>query len=168
MLLTQHSQGYRIHYCNVIMGAMASQITSPTIVCSIVHAGADQRKHQSSASLAFERWIRRWPLNSPHKRPVMQKIFPFDDVIMSLQIQQIPLNIHAILFCLVLLVVHYPLILNSCKWSIHIHQLIVSKGITIYSWILINQWYISHFVARIIQLFVKVKVWLVAGSWLIL
>ena len=35
------------------MGAMASQITSLTIVYSIVYSGADQRKHQSSASLAL-------------------------------------------------------------------------------------------------------------------
>ena len=35
------------------MGAMASQITSLTIVYSTVYSGADQRKHQSSASLAF-------------------------------------------------------------------------------------------------------------------
>ena len=35
------------------MGAMASQVTSPTIVYSTVYSGADQRKHQSSASLAF-------------------------------------------------------------------------------------------------------------------
>ena len=41
-----------------------------------------QRKHQSSASLAFVRWIHRWPVNSPHKGPVTRKMFPFDDVIM--------------------------------------------------------------------------------------
>ena len=35
------------------MGAMASQITSLTIVYTTVYSGADQRKHQSSASLAF-------------------------------------------------------------------------------------------------------------------
>ena len=35
------------------MGAMASQITSLTIVYATVYLGADQRKHQSSASLAF-------------------------------------------------------------------------------------------------------------------
>ena len=35
------------------MGAMASQITSLMIVYSTVHSGTDQRKHQSSASLAF-------------------------------------------------------------------------------------------------------------------
>ena len=43
----------RIHYDDIIMGAMASQITSLTIVYSTVYSGADQRKHQSSASLAF-------------------------------------------------------------------------------------------------------------------
>ena len=64
------------------MGAMASQINSLTIVYSTVYSGADQRKHQSSASLAFVRGIHRWPVNSPHKWPVTRKIFPFDDVIM--------------------------------------------------------------------------------------
>ena len=43
------------NYNNVIMGAIASQITSLTIVYSIVYSNADQRKHQSSASLAFPR-----------------------------------------------------------------------------------------------------------------
>ena len=41
------------HYSVVIMGAMASQITSLTIVYLILNSGADQRKHQSSASLVF-------------------------------------------------------------------------------------------------------------------
>ena len=66
------------------MGAMASQITSLTIVYSTVHSGADQRKHQSSASLAFVQGIHRWPVNSQHKGPVTRKIFPFDDVIMNI------------------------------------------------------------------------------------
>ena len=43
---------------------------------------AQVKKHQSSASLAFVRGIRRWPVNSPHKGPVTRKMFPFDDVIM--------------------------------------------------------------------------------------
>ena len=47
------------HYYDVIMGAMASQITSLTIVYSTVYSGVDQRKHQSSASLAFVRGIHR-------------------------------------------------------------------------------------------------------------
>ena len=66
------------------MGAISSQITSLTIVYSIVYSGADQRKHQSSASLAFVRGIHRGPVNSPHKRPVTRKMFPFDDVIMGM------------------------------------------------------------------------------------
>ena len=52
---------------------------------STVYSGADQRKLQSSASLAFVRGIHRWPVNSPHKRPVTRKMFPFDDVIMCCQ-----------------------------------------------------------------------------------
>ena len=60
---------------------MASQITSLTIVYSTVHSGADPRKHQSSASLAFVRGIHRWPVNSPHKGPATRRMFPFDDVI---------------------------------------------------------------------------------------
>ena len=52
-------------YNDVIIGAMASQITSLTIVYSSIYSGADQRKHQSSASLASvrestgHRWIPR-------------------------------------------------------------------------------------------------------------
>ena len=45
-------------------------------------SSADQRKHQSSASLAFVQGIPRWPANSPHKGPATWQIFPFDDVIM--------------------------------------------------------------------------------------
>ena len=74
-----------LHYNDVVMGAMASQITSPTIIYSTIYSGADQTKHQSSASLAFVRGIHRWPVNSPHKWPVTRKMFPFDDVIIVLR-----------------------------------------------------------------------------------
>ena len=53
------------HYIDVIMTTMASQITSLAVVYSSVYLDADQRKHQSSASLAFvwgihrDRWIPR-------------------------------------------------------------------------------------------------------------
>ena len=57
---------------DVIMGAMAYQITRLTIVYSTVYSDADQRKHQSPASLAFVWGIHRGP----------RKIFPFRDVIM--------------------------------------------------------------------------------------
>ena len=53
-----------VHYSDVIMGAMASQITSPTIIYAAVYSGADQRK-----------------VISPYKGPVTRKMFPFDDVI---------------------------------------------------------------------------------------
>ena len=65
------------------MSTIASQITSLTIVYSTVYSDADQRKHQSSASLAFVWGIHRGPVNSPPKWPVMWKMFPFDDVIME-------------------------------------------------------------------------------------
>ena len=71
------------HYNDVTMKAIASQMTSLAIVYSTVYSDADQRKHQSSASLAFVRGIHRWPVNSPHKWPVTRKTFPFDDVVMK-------------------------------------------------------------------------------------
>ena len=75
--------GWFDHYSDIIIGAMASQITSLIIAYSTDYWGADQRKHQSSASLAFcgEFTDDRWPMNSPHKWPVMRKIFSFHDVI---------------------------------------------------------------------------------------
>ena len=65
------------------MGAIASQITSITIVCSTVYIDANQRKHQSFASLAFVRGIHWGPVNSPYKWPAMRKMFPLNDVIMK-------------------------------------------------------------------------------------
>ena len=58
------------HYNDVIMSTMESQITSLTIIYSTVYSGAEKRKHQSSATLAFVRRIHRSPVNSPHKGPV--------------------------------------------------------------------------------------------------
>ena len=48
-----------IHYDDVIMTTMASQITSLTVVYSTVYSDADQRKHQTPASLAFVWGIHR-------------------------------------------------------------------------------------------------------------
>ena len=50
---------WAMHYIDVIMTTMASQITSLTVVYSTVYSDADQRKHQSSASLAFVWGIHR-------------------------------------------------------------------------------------------------------------
>ena len=77
---------YLYHYDAVKMGAIASQITSLAIVYPTVYSGADQSKHQRSASLAFVWGIHRGPVNSPHKLPVARKMFPFDDVIMFFKI----------------------------------------------------------------------------------
>ena len=93
---------------DVIMGTMASQITSLTIDYSTFYSGTDHRSilhddvikrkhfsrywpfvlgiHQSpvnSASLAFVWGIHRWLVNSQHKWPVTRKMCPFDDVVMQ-------------------------------------------------------------------------------------
>ena len=74
---------YIVHYTDIIMSAMTSQITSLSIVGSTVYSGADQRKHKRSASLAFVRRIHQWPVNPLHKGRVIRKMFPFDEVIMD-------------------------------------------------------------------------------------
>ena len=71
------------HDSDVIMSTAMSQITGVSIVYSTICSGADQRKHQNSASLTFVRGIHRWPVDSPHKAPVTRKMFPFGDVIMN-------------------------------------------------------------------------------------
>ena len=82
-LLNYHSiyKAYVLHYNDVMMSAMASQITNAMIVYSTVYSGAEQRVQQNSASPAFVRGIHRWLLNSSHK--VTWKMFPLNDVIMS-------------------------------------------------------------------------------------
>ena len=49
-----------------------------------VFSGTDQSKRQSSASLTFVRGIHLWPVDFLYKEPVMQKMFPFDDVMMDM------------------------------------------------------------------------------------
>ena len=99
------------HYGDVIMGAIASQIASLTIVFSTVYLDTDQRKHQSSMSLAFVWGIHRGPVNSPHKWPVTRKMFTFDEVIM------IPSNrhSHAKLIWLITCTVERHSIWHCCK-----------------------------------------------------
>ena len=70
---------------------MASQITDVSIVYSTVYSGENQRKHQSSTSLAFVRGIHRWPMDSPPKRASdAENMFPFDYVVM---LRNVPLRI---------------------------------------------------------------------------
>ena len=68
---------------------MTSQITGLLMVWSTVCSGADQRKHQSSTSLAFVRGNSRWPENSSYQRPVTRKMFTFVYVIMETKPQPI-------------------------------------------------------------------------------
>ena len=86
-------------YNNVIMGAIASQVTSHTIVYSTVYSDADQIKHQSSVSLAFVRGIHRGPVNSPHKWPETQKMSSVHDVIMKI-IDRVIKAPHCILYAM--------------------------------------------------------------------
>ena len=73
-----HKMGSPSHYSDVMMGAMASQITRVSIVCLTVCSGVDQRKHHIPASLAFVGEIQRWPVDSP------SQLFLFDDVIVGI------------------------------------------------------------------------------------
>ena len=65
------------------MGAMTFQITSLTIVYLTVYSGADKRKHQSFASLAFL-CAGNSPVTGefPTQMASYAEMFPFDDVIM--------------------------------------------------------------------------------------
>ena len=74
------------HYYDVIMSGMASQIAGVSIVYLTFCSAVDEKKYQSSASMAFVRGIHRWPVNSPHIGPVTRKMFPFDNVIISLSV----------------------------------------------------------------------------------
>ena len=68
------------HYNDVIMGAMASQITSLTIVYSTVYSDADQENIKAPCHRPLCGEFTGDRLNSPHKWPVTRKKFPFDDV----------------------------------------------------------------------------------------
>ena len=92
LTITKNSPDDHLLYNDVIMSAMATQITSMTIVCSAVCSDSHQRKHQRSASLAFVWGIHWWPVNSPHTGPVTRKI-PFHEVIMYSMVNTAPLSI---------------------------------------------------------------------------
>ena len=76
------------------MSVMASQITSLMIVCSNVYSGADQRKHQSSASLAF--------VQEFTGEAATRKIFPFDDVIMNGKVFMVALEMNCHADCIII------------------------------------------------------------------
>ena len=107
------THGVISYYNDIIMGVMASQITSLTIVDSTVYSDTDQRKHQSSMSLMFVGGIHRWPVNSLHKLPVMRKMFPSDDVFRSLVIDFNINFVHTTKFDLVFMQLWYDLSFHS-------------------------------------------------------
>ena len=80
----------KLHYSDVIMSMMASQITSVLIVYSTICSG--QIKENIKAPCHWPLWGEfasdRWPVNSLHKGPVTQKMFPFDDVMGSFMITE--------------------------------------------------------------------------------
>ena len=82
----EHDRYVTLEYNAVIMSAMASQITSLTIVNSTVYSGTDEWEHQSSASLASGTG------EFPAQRANNAKMFPFHDVIMSCIATQITGN----------------------------------------------------------------------------
>ena len=104
------------------MGAIASQITSLTIVYSTVYSDTDERKHQSSASLAFVRGIHRSPVNFPHKWPVTRKCF---HLMTSSCIHYIPRNNCTVCALLCFFVVWYPSVLSYHTGFLHWHWVVV-------------------------------------------
>ena len=61
VVVQEHGSCLNRHYSVVIMGTVASQMTSSlTSVYSTVYSGENQRKHQSYASLVFVQGIHRW------------------------------------------------------------------------------------------------------------
>ena len=113
---------HSLHYNDVIMSEIASQITSISIVCWTIYSGADQRKYQSSAPLAFVWGIHRRPVNSPHKRPVTQKMFPFDDVHSTWCIFYLSLMFHKIDWIIhqTFQIMRWYIMFSGCALLIHL------------------------------------------------
>ena len=136
------------HYGDVIKGAIASQITSLIIVYSIVYSGADQRKHQSSVSLAFVWGIHRGPVNSPYKWPVTRKMFLFDDVIMMCKIGTWLANRFLIIFQF-----HEPFV----DWAMG--QPVYRQGYpvlwAVFSWLIFGKRLVKSFIWQIAEVWTR-------------
>ena len=91
------------------MGMMSSKITSLTIVYSTVYLGADQRKHQSSASLAFVRGIHRGPVIS-HTMDLLWEKFQW---ILPLYMKSISFQPKASVVCSVTVVIFFDFFLKK-------------------------------------------------------
>ena len=143
------------HYSDVIMGSIASQITSLTIVYSSVYSGADQRKHQNSPSLAFVRGIH------PYKKPVTRKMFPFDDVIMNAVRQHIitwaktDLNVCRHMESLI----HneFPRSINESNTQILVNKSILQLNYMVFCWNTISWIYnkLWNWICRFLQVYIQ-------------
>ena len=71
-----------LHYSDVTTSLMASQNTSNSTVHSTICLSQHKKKHQRVRYWPFVMGIHRWPVDSPHKGPVMWKVFPLCDIIM--------------------------------------------------------------------------------------
>ena len=76
-----HRGIHRWHYNGVIMGAMASKITTRDSLLNRIFRRRSKKawKHRVTGLCGG---IHRWPVNSTHTWPVTRKMLPFDDVIM--------------------------------------------------------------------------------------
>ena len=74
--------GCHLH-CGVIMSAMASQMTGVPVVCSCFFMRRSKTSKLRITGKAFVGGIHRWPVDFPHKGPV---IFLIDDDIIHVQV----------------------------------------------------------------------------------
>ena len=119
------------------MSIPASQITGDSTVCLTVCLDWHQRKHQRPPYWPFVMEIQRWPVVSPHKRPVTRKRFTFDDVIMIYQLWPcLPSKAMGIILPKIMNCVRYHVV---CKE--HGDSLIKTKQIFIPNWI---QWILPY------------------------
>ena len=152
------------------MTMLASQITSLTVVYSIVYSGVNQRKHQSSASLAIVREIHRGPVNFPHKWPVTRKMFPFDDVIMVLfrnnydylqcQLKGSSYGMIFLTLCVTSLSIYVYFVKKKeeiMRWNIILLQTYILQPLgTSFTWVSVHDWSIfCNVVFRPVRPFVR-------------
>ena len=81
MMFCKKKEAIIMRYNDAIMSAMASQITSVSIVCNCLFRHRPKKTSKLCVTGPCE-GIHRSPVDTPQKRPVTRKMFPFDDVIM--------------------------------------------------------------------------------------
>ena len=71
-------------HLNIIMVISNVHLRSPAIRMIFQELDEANSKNQNLHYWPFVKGIHQWPVGSPHKAPVMQKEFPFHDIIMIL------------------------------------------------------------------------------------